>query len=254
MKKMICCFVIMVIGICSAPSFIFAVEEDTDTDGLSNTLEQYYGTRIDIADTDGDGYGDGLEVKHEYSPYCANAWMNECDQDGDGLNDWLERWFGSSLQIVDTDGDGYTDFDEVMRGYSPKEPRGTSIFERRVIVDRTKQRLFYMVDGVKILNYPVSTGNPQTETPAGSFTVTTMIPVKRYVGPGYDVPNVVWNMQFKPMYYLHGAYWHNDFGKRTHSHGCVNLRNADAEVLYTYMNIGVPIDIIGETPAHYVVE
>lgn len=234
---------------------VYAQEKDTDGDGLSDTAEQLYFTNPAIPDTDGDGYLDGQEVAHEYSPHClAPKWMNECDYDSDGLNDWLERWFGSSIGMADTDGDGYSDFAEVMRGYSPAEPFGAQKFDRYIEVDRTKQRLYYFVDGVKILNYPVSTGNPDSETPSGEFTIQALIEEKRYVGPGYDLAGVKWNMQFKPMYYLHGAYWHNDFGVRTHSHGCVNLRNDDAQVLYTYMDLGVKIRITGETPPYYTVE
>jgi len=57
-----------------------------------------------------------------------------------------------------------------------------------------------------------------------------------------------WNMQFQPSYYIHGAYWHSRFGERTMSHGCVNMKTEDAKVLYELVDVGVPIEIIGETP------
>jgi len=234
------------------PTSVFAM--DTDNDGLNDELELMYATDVGNPDTDGDGYFDGEEVTFDYSPHCGDGkWMNECDFDNDGLNDWLERWFGSSLNSQDTDGDGYSDFDEVMRGYSPKEAFGESLFNRYIEVDRTTQRLYYYVDGVKVLNFPVSTGNPGTETPEGTFQIERMIAEKSYVGPGYDIPGVTWNMQFKPMYYIHTAFWHNDFGKKTHSHGCINLREKDAQFLYKYMDVGVEILVVGETPANYVV-
>lgn len=43
-------------------------EEDTDQDGLSNTLEVLYKTDAGNADTDGDGYLDGSEVANGYNP------------------------------------------------------------------------------------------------------------------------------------------------------------------------------------------
>jgi len=36
--------------------------EDFDNDGLSNRSELYYGTNPELADSDGDGYNDGLET------------------------------------------------------------------------------------------------------------------------------------------------------------------------------------------------
>jgi lipoprotein-anchoring transpeptidase ErfK/SrfK len=32
---------------------------------------------------------------------------------------------------------------------------------------------------------------------------------------------------------LHGAYWHNNFG-HTMSHGCINMRQVDAEALFNW--------------------
>jgi len=41
---------------------------DSDQDGLSNDEEKTYGTDPNNADTDGDGYSDGVEVKGGYNP------------------------------------------------------------------------------------------------------------------------------------------------------------------------------------------
>jgi hypothetical protein len=41
---------------------------DADKDGLSDYLELQFKTNIMKSDTDGDGYGDGDEVKHGYGP------------------------------------------------------------------------------------------------------------------------------------------------------------------------------------------
>jgi hypothetical protein len=42
--------------------------QDADQDGLSTDEEKLYGTNPDKADTDGDGYSDGTEVKSGYDP------------------------------------------------------------------------------------------------------------------------------------------------------------------------------------------
>lgn len=231
---------------------VHAEDVDTDSDGLSDIQESRYYSDPRNPDTDGDGYMDGMEVRHGYSPLHNNGTrMSESDYDHDGLFDALEMLFHTDMGNADTDGDGYGDFEEVLRGYNPADTTSTRQFSREIIVDRTVQHLYYVVNGTRVLDFPVSTGNPGSETPAGTYAVSVKIPKKRYVGRGYDLPNVMWNMQFLPSYYIHTAYWHNDFGKRTHSHGCVNLREADAEILYKYIDIGVPVVITGTTPKQY---
>lgn len=42
--------------------------EDSDSDGLTDDQENYFGTDSNKADTDGDGYKDGEEVKNGYNP------------------------------------------------------------------------------------------------------------------------------------------------------------------------------------------
>lgn len=42
--------------------------QDTDQDGLTNEEEQLYGTDPQNADTDGDGYSDGAEIRSGYDP------------------------------------------------------------------------------------------------------------------------------------------------------------------------------------------
>lgn len=228
---------------------------DGDNDGLTDEQEKTYYTDPAVRDTDGDGYLDAEEVAQGFSPLVGNATrMDQNDLDVDGLNDFLEQQFHSDMGVVDTDKDGYTDFDEIMYGYDPTTTSSKRLFSRKVIVDRTKQYLGFYVNNIKVVSFPVSTGNPGTPTPAGVFAIQRMLETHRYVGVGYDFLNVKWNMQFLPRYYLHGAYWHNDFGIRTRSHGCVNMRTEDAGILYKYVTIGVPVEIIGETPKNLYVE
>ncbi len=242
-------------------SFIFlllagpVLAVDSDNDGLTDEQETIYYTDPAVRDTDGDGYLDAEEVAQGFSPLAGSAMrMDQHDLDSDGLNDFLEQQFRSDMGVSDTDQDAYTDFDEVMYGYDPASTSSARFFPRKVIVDRTKQHLAFYVNNVQVVSFPVSTGNPLTPTPAGVFAVQRMLETHRYIGVGYDFPNVKWNMQFLPHYYLHGAYWHNDFGIRTRSHGCVNMRTEDAGILYKYVTIGVPVEIIGETPKKLYVE
>ena len=73
-------------------------------------------TQIIVApvDSDGDSLTDAEEVT-----FGTN--INLIDSDFDGLSDYEElKVYGTNPLNPDTDGDGYTDGDEVKNGYSPK--------------------------------------------------------------------------------------------------------------------------------------
>lgn len=55
----------------------------------------------------------------------------------------------------------------------------------------------------------------------------------------YELRDVPFVQYFHKGYALHGAYWHNDFG-RARSHGCVNLSPRDAAWLFEFTDPHVP--------------
>lgn len=55
----------------------------------------------------------------------------------------------------------------------------------------------------------------------------------------FELRDVPWVMYFKGGYALHGAYWHDDFG-RARSHGCVNLSPIDARYVFEWSAPNVP--------------
>jgi lipoprotein-anchoring transpeptidase ErfK/SrfK len=61
-------------------------------------------------------------------------------------------------------------------------------------------------------------------------------------GPGYSVPNVKWNTYFDGGIAFHTAYWHNNFGQPM-SHGCVNMREADAKTVYDFLPLGTLVHV-----------
>lgn len=222
--------------------------QDSDNDGLSNQREDYFYTDKYDKDTDNDGYPDGLEIKEGYSPHEKNTTLGGHDLDQDRVNDWVEQWFNTDLNQKDTDQDGYSDFTEIMAGYYPTSDKNKKVFKRKLLVNKNKQKLYVVVDGIKIVSYPVSTGLVSMPTPNGKFDIDRKIDTAVYSGADYYYPNVKWNLQFKPHYYLHGTYWHNQFGKKPMSHGCVNMREKDAKEIYQYFDNGDTVEIIGETP------
>ncbi len=86
----------------------------------------------------------------------------------------------------------------------------------------------------------VSTGLPGTPTVVGTYAIYAKYRSAPMSGPGYYLPNVPHIMYFYRGYGIHGAYWHNNFG-RPMSHGCVNLSLADAEWFYNWAPLGTKV-------------
>ena len=74
-------------------------------------------------------------------------------------------------------------------------------------------------------------------TPRGTFRIyqkhitTTMD--SEVADHEFELRDVPWVQYFKGGYALHGAYWHDDFGK-VRSHGCVNLAPIDARFVFMW--------------------
>lgn len=221
-------------------------ECDSDNDGINNGEEiNIYSTDPYLEDTDGDGIFDGAEIASSTSPLLVeDKKLIEVDTDKDGLNDAWEIILGTNLNKADTDGDTYLDGEEVNNSYDP-----ISAFpikkEKLIKVNLATQTLEYYFADKLLDSFLISSGLPRTPTVKGDFAVMTKIPVKRYTGVGYDLPNTKWNLLFTRRtlgYYIHGAYWHNNFGKPM-SHGCVNVAYKDMERLYNWAEIGTKINI-----------
>ena len=91
---------------------------------------------------------------------------------------------------------------------------------------------------------PWTVGLPRTPTVQGRFKVYVKYRSTTMSGPGYNWPGVPYTMYFHKGYGLHGAYWHNNFGHPM-SHGCVNLRTADAQWLFNWAPVGTVVNIHG---------
>ncbi len=103
---------------------------DSDADGIDDDAELRNGTEPQLADTDGDGYGDFVEEmfrKAGFDPAdgskpgfgCEAGTDFSDDADGDGLNFCEELLFGTLDDMVDTDADGFPDLYEIRFGTDP---------------------------------------------------------------------------------------------------------------------------------------
>ncbi|MCX6047633.1 MAG: L,D-transpeptidase [Chloroflexi bacterium] len=122
------------------------------------------------------------------------------------------------------------------------EPLGQGVPDGRhwVEVDISDQTLTAWQGDTPVLKTQVSTGKPGHETVIGTFYVRNKLRYEHMVGPDYDTPDVPWTMYFYAGYAIHGAYWHNNFGRPV-SHGCVNMRVNEAEALFQWASVGLEV-------------
>jgi lipoprotein-anchoring transpeptidase ErfK/SrfK len=128
----------------------------------------------------------------------------------------------------------------------------TSKAEKKIYVNLATQTLTAYEGKSVFLETKVSTGK-WNATPTGEYTIWVKLRATRMRGgsgdDAYDLPNVPYVMFFSNAtvpkmagFSLHGAYWHDNFGHMM-SHGCVNLRQVDAQKLYDW----VTPDTVGTT-------
>jgi L,D-transpeptidase catalytic domain/Bacterial TSP3 repeat len=220
---------------------------DSDQDGLFDYDEKnIYHTKIDNPDTDGDGINDGEEITNGQSPL-SNKSLIRTDTDQDYLNDAWELIIGTDLMNPDTDGDLYLDGTEIAASYDPLNSDIDAQVEKLIKVNIAEQKLEYYFDNKLIDSFLISSGIKGMDTPLGEFNILGKEDPKRYGGPGYDFdyPDTRWNLHFHTgqyRFYIHGAYWHNNFGNKM-SHGCVNVHYDNMENLYWFTNIGTKVII-----------
>ncbi len=156
----------------------------------------------------------------------------------------------------------------------PIQVLGTNSGNKRIEVDLTNQKVYAYEGDARVFEFTVSTGK-WGATPTGTFTIAyknysqKMSGGSKALGTYYYLPNVhhvqffgndqiPWSRGFS----FHEAYWHNNFGHPM-SHGCINMKAADAEALYNWTtpdvgdkrwvkaseeNSGTTVIIYGTTP------
>jgi hypothetical protein len=128
-------------------------------------------------------------------------------------------------------------------------PAGLQPGERWIDVSLEHQTLVAYEGERPVFATAVSTGlrgrgTGNYETVRGEFRVevkhrTATMDGNTPTGGVYSIEDVPWVMYFHDSYALHGAFWHQGFG-RTHSHGCVNLSPPDARWLFGWTAPALP--------------
>ncbi len=117
-------------------------------------------------------------------------------------------------------------------------------------VDLSEQTLYAYENGVLTRSFLVASGASGYSTPIDRTEVTAKLRMHDYSWyygaedpRNYDLPDVEYNLRFRTSYYIHYAYWHNNFG-HVMSHGCVNVGYTDAEWIYNWAEVGTTVNII----------
>ncbi len=124
----------------------------------------------------------------------------------------------------------------------PSAPAPTASTGKEIIVKLNEQRVYAYENGQLLRAVTVSTGLPGTPTVTGNYRVYWKLSSQTMSGPGYYLPGVPYVMYFYQDYALHGTYWHSNFGQPM-SHGCVNLPTPDAQWLFSWAEIGTPVNV-----------
>jgi lipoprotein-anchoring transpeptidase ErfK/SrfK len=116
--------------------------------------------------------------------------------------------------------------------------------DKWIEVDLSKQRVTLYMGEAPVGSYLVSTGRANTPTQVGTFAVYSKRPVMTMTGTiagdYYYIPNIKWVSFFDGGEAFHGTYWHNNFGHPM-SHGCINMTEAAAKILYDFSPIGTKV-------------
>lgn len=129
-------------------------------------------------------------------------------------------------------------------------PRIGGDIGKYIRVDLSEQKLYAYENGVLTNSFLVSTGVSGHRTPVGKTEISAKLLWHDYVwsyGVGnpnnYNLPNVKYNLRFRNHFYIHYAYWHNNFGHPM-SHGCVNVNLENSEWIFNWGEVGTPVEIV----------
>ncbi len=127
------------------------------------------------------------------------------------------------------------------------------LFERldkHILVNLDEQRLYALDNGVIQKTFLISAAKWPFKTPTGEFDVMRKLRMHDYRwfygendSRNYELNDVEYNLEFTRHYYIHYAYWHNNWGHPM-SHGCVNAPYEGVEWLYNWSEVGTPVVVI----------
>jgi hypothetical protein len=133
--------------------------------------------------------------------------------------------------------DRWIALEELRIARSAPRPRGVRADERWIDVD-LDQQVLVAYDGDRPVYATMISSGIGRSTPTALHRIAEKRMVTRMKSPDialgkWDMPDVPFAMTFRENYALHGAYWHDSFGKKR-SHGCINVTPRDAAFLFRW--------------------
>jgi len=140
---------------------------------------------------------------------------------------------------------------DLRAGVHIRVPLGTS----KIVVVKHEFRLYFMLDGAYVRDWPVGLGAEASQTPLGTFEVRSKLvepdwfPRQGVKIPYGDSRNILGNrwMGFRDTpeftgFGIHGTANPSSIGKRESS-GCVRMRRQDVEELFSWTPRGATVEI-----------
>jgi hypothetical protein len=224
---------------------------------LKNEGSCTWNTSYSLAFVDGDRMNapEGLNLQHEVVPGEAvdlQVSLQAPEAAGSYKGSWMLRGENGNLFGIGDEADKPFWVSVHVGKVNPREsvvsweyelnPENLS-FEGRWINVNLGQQLLTAYDGsTPIMQFLISSGTASTPTVTGQFRIWVKLSTTDMNGPGYSLEDVPFTMYFYQGYGLHGTYWHDNFGTPM-SHGCVNLRTADASWLFDFVSEGTLVNI-----------
>ncbi len=133
---------------------------------------------------------------------------------------------------------------------SSSAPRNLS--KRTLLVSIPDRKLAVIDDGVVLATFRVAVGADVSPSPTGDFEIVSRLSNPTYYHPGNVIPGskdnplgTRWLGLNLKGYGIHGTNMPHSIG-RAASHGCIRLRNGDAERLFELVQVGDVVQIRGE--------
>jgi hypothetical protein len=124
--------------------------------------------------------------------------------------------------------------------------------ERRIVVSIPDRKLAFLEDRRVVKVYPIAVGAPSDPSPTGEFKIVNRLTDPTYYSPGVEIPagkdnplGTRWMGLSLKRFGIHGTNEPRSIGRNA-SHGCIRMRNRDAEELFELVRVGDTVEVIGE--------
>jgi lipoprotein-anchoring transpeptidase ErfK/SrfK len=128
--------------------------------------------------------------------------------------------------------------------------------KRRIVISIADRKLA-LVEGCRVVKIsPAAVGADATPSPAGAFKIVTRIPNPTWYGPHHHIVppgksnplGTRWIGLSRKGYGIHGTNDQNSVGHNV-SHGCIRMRKADVEELFSRVDVGDVVEMVAAPTA-----